>query len=81
MSKSGPLRTEWVGHSLTFVALCRRSGRACAFHPLGMTGLTLMERSVLRLVQSAEPRRWPALHLETHSIRPAQALACVLVSY
>jgi hypothetical protein len=68
MSKSGPLRTEQVGHSLTFVALacnlilasyklftpgvpvaplCWWVWESGPFSSLGVSGLTLMERSVL----------------------------------
>jgi len=49
MSKSGPLRTERVGHSLTFVALCWGVWARGPFSSLGMNGLTVMERSVLAM--------------------------------
>jgi hypothetical protein len=45
MSKSGPLRTERVGHSLTFVALCWGVWRSNPFSSLGVNGLPVMERS------------------------------------
>ena len=48
MSKSGPLRTEQVGHSLTFVALCWGVLASGPFSSLGVHGLPLTERSVLR---------------------------------
>ena len=47
MSRSGPLRTEHVGHSLTFVALCWGVWASGPASSLGVNGLPVMERSLL----------------------------------
>jgi hypothetical protein len=49
-SQSGPLRTQRVGHSLTFVALCWGVRASGPFSSLGVNGLPIMERSVLALI-------------------------------